>query len=82
MGMEAMLIMWLWPFEQITDPHIVRMLQMNLIEIGPDVSEEKSFENVDKHSIRVTLGQGHWTTLAYGIHRGAWSPFFHIKEYH
>ena len=40
----------------------------NLIEIGQAVSE-KLFENVDKHSIRVTLGQGHWITLAFGIYR-------------
>ena len=35
----------------------------NLIEIGPAVSEEKLIENVYKHSIRVTLGQGHWNDL-------------------
>ena len=32
------------------------------------------------HTILVTFGQGHWITLAFGIHRGAWSTFFHITE--
>ena len=34
------------------------------------------------HLIIVTFGQGHWMTLAFGIHRGAGSTFFHIIEYH
>ena len=34
------------------------------------------------HSILVTIGQGHWMTLASGIHKGAWSTFIHITEYH
>ena len=33
-------------------------------------------------SITVTFGQGHWMTLTFGIHRDAWSTFFHITEYH
>ena len=54
----------------------------NLTEFGPAVWEEKLFENVDKHSIPITLDQGHWMTLTYGIHTFSWSTYFHIKDYH
>ena len=43
---------------------------------------EKSFDNVNKHSILVTFGQGHWMTMAFGIHWGAQNTFFHITDYH
>ena len=43
-GMEAMLVMWPWPFEQISDPHIVRTLQMKF----------------DKHWRRCFRGEVFW----------------------
>ena len=80
--MEAILSMWPGPFEQILHPLLPRCCKWNLIKINPVVSKEKSFENVEKHSILVTLGQGHWMTLTFDVHRGACSTYFHITEYH
>ena len=75
--------MWPGTFESIFDPLSPRCCIWNLIKINPVVSKEKSSENVDKHSTLVILGQGHWMTLTYDSHRGAWSStFFHITEYH
>ena len=54
--MEATLVMWPRPSEQALDPLLPSCFKWNFIEIGPVVSEEMSFENVDKHSILVTLG--------------------------
>ena len=51
MGMAAILI----PFEQIFNQPLPGGCVWNLIEIGPAVSEKKSFENVNKHSIPVTF---------------------------
>ena len=82
MVMEAILVLWPGPFEQTLDPLLPRCCIWNLIKIGPVVSEEKSFENVDKHSILVTLGQGQWMTLTFDIHRGSCSTYFNIKDYH
>ena len=67
-----------WSFEQTLHPLLPRCCIWNLIEIGP-VDSEKSFENVDKHSILVTLGQGHRMTLTFGIHRGTCSAYFHTR---
>ena len=43
MGMAAILVMWPGPFEQTFVPASI----WNLSLIGPVVSEEKMFENVD-----------------------------------
>ena len=85
MGTEAMLIMWPWPFEQISDPHIVNLplpgwCKWNLIATDRAVSE-KSFENDNTFNLSDLLSRP-WMTLAFGIYRGAWSTFFHITEYH
>ena len=47
MGMAAMLVMWLWPFEQLFFPKVPGDCIWNLVAIGQVVSEEKSFEIVD-----------------------------------
>ena len=47
MGMAAILIMWSGPFEQIFVPLSKWCSIWNLATIGPVVSEEKTFENVD-----------------------------------
>ena len=47
MGMAAMLVMWPRPFEQLFFPKGPGGCIWNLVEIGPVVSEEKSFEIVD-----------------------------------
>ena len=47
MGMAAMLVMWPRPFEQLFCPKGPGGCIWNLVAIGPVVSEEKSFENVD-----------------------------------
>ena len=47
MGMAAILVMWLGPFEQFFVPPISEGYIWNLVTIGPVVSEEKSFEIVD-----------------------------------
>ena len=48
MGMAAILVMWPGPFEQFTVPPIPGGYIWNLVIIGPAVSEEKSFEIVDR----------------------------------
>ena len=82
MDMAAILTKRPVPFEQIFNQILPGSCIWNLIQIGQAVSEEKSFENVNKHSILVTFGQSHWMTLAFGIHRSAWNTFFHITDYH
>ena len=47
MGMAAILAMWPGPFEQILNPPLQGCSIWNLIEIGPGVSEKKSYEKVD-----------------------------------
>ena len=47
MGIAAILVMWPGRNIQIFFPPLSRGCIWNLIEIGPVVSEEKSFENVD-----------------------------------
>ena len=64
--------MWGWPPSWPEDLYhlntfSVNLCIWNLIKIGPVLSGEKSFENVNKHSIQVTYGQGRWMTLAFGI---------------
>ena len=76
MIMGAILAMWPGPFEQILDPLLPGCCIWNLTEIGPAVSEEKLFENVDKHSIPVTISQGHWMTLTFGIQQVYKIPTF------
>ena len=80
MGMAAILLIRPVPFEQIFKQPLPGACIWNLIKIGPTVSEEKSFENVDKHLILMTVGRGHW--MNFDIHRGAWSTFLHIIDYH
>ena len=47
MGMAAILVMWPGPFEQTFVPPSQGGYIWNLASIGPVVSEEKMFENVD-----------------------------------
>ena len=47
MGVAAILVMRPGPFEQIFNLLLPGCYIWNLIEIGPAVSEEKSFEKVD-----------------------------------
>ena len=47
MGMAAILVMWPGPFEQTSVPPFQGGSTWNLASIGPVVSEEKMFENVD-----------------------------------
>ena len=47
MGMAAILVMWPGPYEQTCDPPSKGVSIWNLSSIGPVVSEEKMFENVD-----------------------------------
>ena len=50
-GMAAILVMWPGPFEQTLVPPSQGGSIWNLASIGPVVSEEKMFENVDiKHT--------------------------------
>ena len=48
MGMAAILVMWPAPFEQLFVPPTPGGYIWNLVTIGPVVSEEKSFEIVDR----------------------------------
>ena len=50
MGMAAILVMWPGPFEQTFVPPSQGGSIRNLASIGPVVSEEKMFENVDVHT--------------------------------
>ena len=50
MGMAAILVMWLRPFEQTFIPPSQGGSTWNVASIGPVVSEEKMFENVDTHT--------------------------------
>ena len=54
MGMAAILVMWLEPFEQLFVPLTIGGYVWNLVTIGPVVSEEKSFEIVDGRRRRTT----------------------------
>ena len=47
MGVAAILVMWPEPFEQTFVPASKGVFIWNLSLIGPVVSEEKMFENVD-----------------------------------
>ena len=47
MGMAAIFVMWPGPFEQTFVPPSQGGSTWNLTSIGPVVSEEKMFENVD-----------------------------------
>ena len=47
MGMVAILVMWPGPFEQIFVPPSHGSLIWNSASIGPVVSKEKKFENVE-----------------------------------
>ena len=47
MGMAAILVMWPRPFEQTFVPPSYGVSIWNMSSIGPAVSEEKMFENVD-----------------------------------
>ena len=47
MGMVATLVMWPGPFEQTFVPPSQGGSIWNLASIGPVISEEKMFENVD-----------------------------------
>ena len=55
MGMVAILVMWPKPFEQLLFPKGPGGCIWNLVAIGPVVSEEKSFEIVDRR--RTTDGR-------------------------
>ena len=60
MGMAAILVMWPGPFEQTFVPPSQGGSRWNLVSIGPVVSEEKTFENVDKHTTYIHTHI--WTT--------------------
>ena len=47
MGMAAILVMWPGPFEQTFVPPSKGVSIWNLSSIGPVISEEKMFKNVD-----------------------------------
>ena len=47
MGMAAILVMWPGPFEQTFVPPSHWGATWNLASIGPAVSQEKKFENVE-----------------------------------
>ena len=47
MGVAAILVMWPRPFEQTFVPPSLWVSIWNMSSIGPVVSEEKMFENVD-----------------------------------
>ena len=49
MGMAAILVMWPGPSEQTLVPPSQGGPISNLASIGPVISEEKMFENVDIH---------------------------------
>ena len=57
MGMAAILVMWPGPFEQTFVPPTQGGSIWNLSSIGPVISEEKMFENVDKHTHTHTYGR-------------------------
>ena len=57
MGMAAMLIMWPGPFEQTFVSPSQGGSIWNLASIGPVISEEKMFENVDIHTHIHTYGR-------------------------
>ena len=78
--MEASLAKWPGPFEQVWGPILPRCCIWNLIKISSVVSMEK-FENVDKHTILLTVGKGHWMTI-FDILRCACSTYFHFTKYH
>ena len=59
MGMAAILVMWPGPFEQTFVPPSQGGSIWNFASIGPAVSEEKMFENVDNTHTYI------WTTEAY-----------------
>ena len=50
MGMAAILVMWPGTFEQTFVPPSLGVSIWNLSSIGPVVSEEKMFENVDRRT--------------------------------
>ena len=52
MGVAAILVMWPGPFEQTFVPASLGVSIWNLSLIGPGVSEEKMFENVDRRTDR------------------------------
>ena len=66
MGMVAILVMWPGPFEQTFVPPSQGGSIWILASIGPAVSKEKMFENVDIHTIYIhTYTHAHiWTTEA------------------
>ena len=47
MGMVAILISGPWPFVQLSNPPLSKGSTWNLKKIGPGLSEEKSFKDVD-----------------------------------
>ena len=55
MGMAAILVKWPAPFEQLFVPPTPGGYIWNLVTIGPVVSEEKSFEIVDRRRQRTTV---------------------------
>ena len=59
MGMPTILVIWPKPFEQSFVPLYQGGSIWNLASVGPWVSEEKVFENVDNIHIHI------WKTHAY-----------------
>ena len=66
MGVAAILVMWPGPFEQTFVPASLGVSIWNLSSIGPVVSEEKMFENVDGRTDdgRTDGRRSHWYTIS------------------
>ena len=58
MGMAAILVMWPGTFEQTFVPPFLGVSIWNLSSIGPVVSDEKMFENVDGRTDRRRTDDG------------------------
>ena len=64
MGVAAILVMWPGPFEQTFVPPSLGVSIWNLSSIGPVVSEEKMFENVDEKRRTDTRRRSHWYAIS------------------
>ena len=58
MGIMAILVMRPGPFEQIFNLPMLGCCILNLIEIGPAVSEQKFFEKVDINVYTISFSRG------------------------
>ena len=63
MGMAAILINRLWPFEKIFNPSLTEGSRWNLKKIGPGDSEEKSFKGVYRRMTDRWTMDGGWQVI-------------------